>query len=261
MKTYKNLVSEYGIPAGASEFVRRLTAHNRHEERVKAAEEAALDYVRYVTGGESRERAVAILYADCMGLGGPRGLMGEATVRHPALSGLGKGRKQATDGGAWSEAILRAAYNLGQPPLTFLVREGRLGIGREEETEWWEVEEVLGVAWSWVVVALGVVVALVKLSEKDPMLAPTPYFVERVDSFTLWYSQREALGEWLLLFERMEEEKKEAEARREARMASVIEDPSLRQAAWTADLFPPPPSQTDDLAASGVFYEDTRCDE
>jgi hypothetical protein len=62
--------------------------------------------------------AWAILDADGVGTG---------TARIPALSCLGKGRKQASDGGAWSAAIAdaarEAAGNLGSGPCWGVVHD------------------------------------------------------------------------------------------------------------------------------------------
>lgn len=56
--------------------------------------------------------AILLLWLDCMGLGGRLGLEGLATDRIPAFSELGKGRKRADDGPAWSAAI-RDALDFG----------------------------------------------------------------------------------------------------------------------------------------------------
>jgi len=74
--------------------------------------------------------AWADLAADAVGVGGHDGLTGDGTVRVPSLAGLGKGRKQARDGRAWTAAIAqaRAALEtaLGETPTWEVGPEGTL---------------------------------------------------------------------------------------------------------------------------------------
>lgn len=102
-----------GITGAASDALLHETGATRHAWRVGAATMAALDYMvgRRSGDGEcvSQVECVAILLADYYGIGGRDGVEGGATDRHPGLDALGKGRKQASDGPAWSAAIRAAA--------------------------------------------------------------------------------------------------------------------------------------------------------
>lgn len=95
--------------------------------------------------------AWAILEADEVGIGGPALEPGAATARVPALRGLGKGRKQARDGGAWSAAIERAENELRQilglypgfypseEELILFTEEGRFAIPEEIIPRSWQI--------------------------------------------------------------------------------------------------------------------------
>lgn len=108
-----------------NEVVRLLVRRGgpaRHERRVTAAREALLDLAwenvddRAVgpLGEACEATALAWLYGklDAVGVGGPEGINGSATARFPGLEALGKGRKHASDGAAWSAAIDAAADRL-----------------------------------------------------------------------------------------------------------------------------------------------------
>lgn len=56
--------------------------------------------------------AIVVGVAEIIGVGGPLGLSGAGTARHPGLDSLGTGRKHARDGGAWDAAIASAIYEL-----------------------------------------------------------------------------------------------------------------------------------------------------
>ncbi len=105
-----------GIEGAALEALCSLGAGHRHQLRSEQAAEAALTMAsQYVSSHDEWEDvtttatnglAMAIIAADEVGIGGGSQFpTGAATSRIPALSGLGKGRKQASDGGAWSAAI------------------------------------------------------------------------------------------------------------------------------------------------------------
>lgn len=123
MTTRKDLeaaLTAKGIEGAALEALLRETAPDRHRARVEAARLAAEEYYLEAIG-VSREdthpdnlvtAAAAILWADTVGVGGRDGVGGDATERHPAFAGCGKGRKQATDGAAWSAAIREAAESM-----------------------------------------------------------------------------------------------------------------------------------------------------
>ena len=108
-----------GVSGKAMECLLAETAQERHLSRVAYARWAAEEYYLSsakldrdeVTEDTLSLMAGAILWADVIGVGGRDGVEGAATTRHPALSGCGKGRKQASDGGAWSAAIHRAALD------------------------------------------------------------------------------------------------------------------------------------------------------
>lgn len=83
----------------AAEFISRIDALHRHRHRVETALNAAL-----TAASGHAVLAGAVLAADVIGIG--------RTDRIPALSGLGKGRKNATDGVAWDVAIEGALLRL-----------------------------------------------------------------------------------------------------------------------------------------------------
>ena len=101
-----------GVTGAALEALLRDSAPARHQLRVRAATEAAHAWAhRLYPAGSFKDNllAMAILHADCMGVGGKDGVQGAATARHPAFRRCGKGRKQASDGDAWTAAIAEAA--------------------------------------------------------------------------------------------------------------------------------------------------------
>ena len=91
-------LADRGVAGPAADVLVRLGAHARHAARV--------EFVR--TLGDDCD-VVAWALLDAVGIGGRAGLTGEATARHPAFAGCGKGRKQASDGPAWTAAIAAAA--------------------------------------------------------------------------------------------------------------------------------------------------------
>ncbi len=106
MKTREELRVELetvGVTGAAQDAILAETAPARHEWRVEAAVEAA--------GGYYLE-SLGRLLADIAGVGGRDDCMGDATTRHPSFRDLGKGRKQATDGPAYSAAIREAAARI-----------------------------------------------------------------------------------------------------------------------------------------------------
>lgn len=107
-------LSDRGVTGAAADVLVRLGARGRHAARVEFA--CAL--------GDDWE-VVAWALLDAIGVGGTAGLTGAATARHPALRGCGKGRKQATDGAAWTAAIAAAAE---------IRRAGRTVVLTAEET-------------------------------------------------------------------------------------------------------------------------------
>jgi hypothetical protein len=84
-------LEQLGLTGGALEAAVGALARLRHESRVKAAAAAAM-----AAAAGNHAAAAAILLSD--------GYVRQ-TDRHPALAGLGKGRRKAADGDAWDAAI------------------------------------------------------------------------------------------------------------------------------------------------------------
>jgi hypothetical protein len=105
------------------ERVRRATARLRHRERTVKALSTAFHYVntKIITDTESDPlgsnrrflAAYVLLNAEAHGLyGGGYTNPGAGTSRHKAFRRLGKGRRQASDGPAWTAAIQQAAWEV-----------------------------------------------------------------------------------------------------------------------------------------------------
>jgi len=104
------------------ETVRRSTAPLRHRERTLEARNTAFYYVNEripynpndPLDGERRLLATYVLLdAEAHGLyGGGYTNPGAGTSRHKAFTQLGKGRRQASDGPAWTAAIQQAAWEV-----------------------------------------------------------------------------------------------------------------------------------------------------
>lgn len=92
-----------GIHGPAQDALVKDTAPMRHECRVGVV----LAAVRKAADG-SEAIAWLLLVLESLGIGGRDGVEGWASERMPWASVLGKGRKQATDGGAWDAAIAAA---------------------------------------------------------------------------------------------------------------------------------------------------------
>lgn len=148
-----------GVTGAALDALVAELAPLRHASRVayarEAAEEYYLDHVRLDRSEVSQlmlEMAVAaIAYADGAGIGRRCGVDGAATARHPAFTACGKGRKQATDGPAWTAAI----ECLTGTTYTFAVHgEGHALIlwGRDGDMM---VESLLGTPWALTVAREG----------------------------------------------------------------------------------------------------------
>jgi hypothetical protein len=129
-----------GVVGAAADALLRETAPARHAARVEAALAAARAYDEFERGDAI---ALAILLADAMGVGGRDGVEGAATLRHPALRSLGSGRKQATDGPAWSAAIAEALARLANEmgPVSITPHSGMLTLWGGADGGW-----VLGLA-------------------------------------------------------------------------------------------------------------------
>jgi hypothetical protein len=104
-----------GVTGDAADALLKETGSFRHNWRIEQAREAALARGVDVIGEAnlwSRMVAIATLEADLFGVGGTDGVSGHATTRIKGLGLLGKGRKQAADGDAWTAAIQAAASQL-----------------------------------------------------------------------------------------------------------------------------------------------------
>jgi hypothetical protein len=109
--------------------IRRLTASERRAARVDAAWDAAWSAVYRATADHDKRYALAsaLLWLEERGLyGGGCAFPGAGTKRLRFFRSLGKGRRKASDGPAWTEAIGRAARKHGWCEWTF-VDEG-LGV-------------------------------------------------------------------------------------------------------------------------------------
>lgn len=84
---------------------------------------------------QMRGHAALLCLLDTAGVGGRDGVEGASTTRLPCFSGLGKGRKQASDGEAWTSAIRMAAGQLLPCPYFYAPTGGGLGLATGRETE------------------------------------------------------------------------------------------------------------------------------
>jgi hypothetical protein len=95
--------------------IRRLTASERRAARIDAAWNAAWSAASQATAdwGERCALASALLWLEEKGLYGGGALPGIGTKRLRFFRSLGKGRRNASDGPAWTEAIGQAARKHG----------------------------------------------------------------------------------------------------------------------------------------------------
>lgn len=106
-----------GMPAPALDLILKCGASERASARALATKELAIEWAKQVCHEESEQGEFALtallaLFCDVGGIGGERGISGAATCRMEPFSRLGKGRWQASDGGAWRRAALDAIYGL-----------------------------------------------------------------------------------------------------------------------------------------------------
>ena len=96
------------------EILLKQTAPDRHRARVHAATESARQWLRPIIGEPSSDAEIRLLCAlEVEGLyGGGWISPGAGTDRHCAFQGLGKGRRQASDGHAWTAAIKEASCGI-----------------------------------------------------------------------------------------------------------------------------------------------------
>jgi hypothetical protein len=99
-----------GISDETLELIRRATAQQRHEARIMAARQAALEAT------DDLRLAGVLCALEANGHGGPlemgRHLGARATLRAEWARGLGSGRANARDGQAWNAAIRAAAQEM-----------------------------------------------------------------------------------------------------------------------------------------------------
>jgi hypothetical protein len=122
------VLEAHGFDNEVIETVRRSTALLRHKQRARVARNVALNYVLNAICHRKQETgasfdsldgirqllgAYVLLTAEAGGLyGGGYTNPGDGTSRHRAFAQLGKGRRQASDGPAWTAAIQQAAWEV-----------------------------------------------------------------------------------------------------------------------------------------------------
>lgn len=158
-----------GISGAAAEMLLNAGNYLRHAQRVAEAKAAAQAAAREILGENAGEKEVDVVvrflgFLDAVGVGGCGGLEGISTSRLPIFRSLGKGRKFARDGGAWSAAIQEACGSFhGLPGLAVVPRGGKFTLLSQVAGEE-EAEVVLDPAnpaltqsliWLWVVAAEG----------------------------------------------------------------------------------------------------------
>jgi hypothetical protein len=141
-------LEQAGISGAAAEAIAKETGRLRHHRRVAQAKEVAVTASKEMFGErvnrelaegdpelfeasvELAHRALGALLCllDKAGVGGTDGVAGHGTTRLACFSILGKGRKQATDGDAWSGAIREAAHVLC-PGAEICATNGQVGLG------------------------------------------------------------------------------------------------------------------------------------
>lgn len=121
-----------GVTGAAAEAILKETATLRHQARVAQAKEAAIQAAETLLGrsrGDNleedwqvRDHAALVCLFDAAGTGGTANVSGDSTSRLGCFSSLGKGRKQARDGAAWTAAIAAAGEELatGRKNLSYV---------------------------------------------------------------------------------------------------------------------------------------------
>jgi hypothetical protein len=135
------------LPAGSDPLVVdlhvRATAGDRHASRIATADAM----VRAAYPDATPRQLGAICALEAGGVGGPGGYSGDSTSRMSWAASLGKGRKQATDGQAWTAAITAAGHNLlpGGPSTADVAAAAEVLAG--SDLEWplaWALRRALG---------------------------------------------------------------------------------------------------------------------
>lgn len=95
-----------GVTGPAQDAIIRETARQRHLGRVQTVCDTAVAWAMDHEEPCVGEGVAALLcLLDVVGIGGLDRCGGDGTSRIPPFTGLGKGRKQASDGPAWSSAV------------------------------------------------------------------------------------------------------------------------------------------------------------
>lgn len=132
----KQNFQEYDIHGHALEMLLKETARDRHLSRVEDAMVAAImaatndneiskrltelildkefDNELVIKKRDTLTGSVGICILELAGIGGGIYATGTSTERHPAFSILGKGRKKASDGPAWTAAIRDAMIHIAR---------------------------------------------------------------------------------------------------------------------------------------------------
>jgi hypothetical protein len=151
-----------GVTGAALGFLLDETTQERHLSRVACALWAAEDYYldqcklerNEMSSGAIAVMAAAILWAEVVGIGGRDDVEGLASQRHPAFDKCGKGRKHATDGAAWSAAILDAARSAA-PQGAFRVNENGVPVFQVGDAQAWVDETIAPKPWVYSILREG----------------------------------------------------------------------------------------------------------
>jgi len=186
----RDLAKDAGLTGPAADFAVRIGAPVRHVRRTAIAREAldaaaaAAGYTGY-TGVAALLYSLILCYAELAGSGGERGMGGgrAGTARMSWARGLGKGRRHATDGGAWTAAIEAAAREVAADlkkvgaslPLVLCPSDAPLGVGvgfeapdgRLYMASWLVAEDDLGFARA--IAARGLAEACGAVLEEHPI--------------------------------------------------------------------------------------------
>ena len=128
-----------GVTGPARDLLLAVTASARHQARV----EAALAVVEHLP----RPLAALAIVLDAVGVGGTKGLEGRATARLPIFRQLGKGRKQASDGDAWSAALLSALFKIVGTG-TLVLGPTAVSLGERDSDEFgWNDQDFIPKPW------------------------------------------------------------------------------------------------------------------
>lgn len=126
----RSFLESAGIFGVAAEAILKETSPQRAAYRCQLAREAATAYLYSVAGdAQGVEVNLGVWYLvllDWLGVGGRAGVEGLGTSRHPAFRDCGKGRKHASDGGAWSAAIEGAPIPFTEGAVRFVLVGGEL---------------------------------------------------------------------------------------------------------------------------------------